>query len=306
MECGDALTSTSTICPLSSRQENLLNTGMSPRAGEPSQSPLLHSSGMPSPTDSPPDSISSLPSIGSSFFFSSAAASPPHSHTHTDHARDTTQGLVIPSLTLPEALPQPTQYGKTLGEIRLIIIGDGAEDHDFVSSLLLDDNEDIVDRGTWEDKSDGSFLCTSTDWIEHRDPHGLEKFEPARNVEIVTRRNVGVDVRISDTQNIEATHSFFQGSTILPVIHSPFHTLLEIIDPHCKPSASLTTFIASPSTPIYTALIILSKSGQYNLSPSKNHINEYYYGWYSSLCKRERYNRHTCSPHPSYRSSVWS
>lgn len=112
-----------------------------------------------------------------------------------------------------------------------------------MSSLLLDDNEDVVDRGTWEDTSDGSFLCASTDWIEHRDPHGLEKFEPARNVEIITRRNVGGD-----------------GSTILPVIHSPFHTLLEIIDPHCKPSVSLTTLIASPSTPIYTALIILSRS----------------------------------------------
>lgn len=77
-----------------------------------------------------------------------------------------------------------------------------------MSSLLLDDNEDVVDRGTWEDTSDGSFLCASTDWIEHRDPHGLEKFEPARNVEIITRRNVGGDVRTPDVRlrSIEATH----------------------------------------------------------------------------------------------------
>ncbi|KAL4071712.1 hypothetical protein V8B97DRAFT_1896522 [Scleroderma yunnanense] len=243
MECSDASTSISTIRPLDPRQESDGNTGTNATAGESSQSSPLHSSGLPSPTYSPPDSISSLPSIGSSFFFSSAAASPPHSHAHPDHTKDTTQGLIIPSLTLPEALPQPTQYGKTLGDIRLIIIGDGAEDHDFVSSLLLDDNEDVVDRGIWEDTNNGSFLYASTDWIEHRDPHGLERFEPARNVEVVTQRNVGVD-----------------GSTMLPIIHSPFHSLLEIIDPRCRPSVSLTTLIASPSTPIYTALIILSKS----------------------------------------------
>ena len=227
MECSDALTSTSTIHPLNSRQESV--DCMSPRAGEPSHSPLLHSSGLPSPTDSPPDSISSLPSIGSSFFFSSAAASPPQSHPHSDHARDTTQGLIIPSLSLPEALPPPTQYGKTLGDIRLIIIGDGAEDHDFVSSLLLDDNEDVVDRGTWEDTSDGSFLCASTDWIEHRDPHGLEKFEPARNVEIVTRWNVGVHVRVLELELKPHTDSsraqlFYRSSILLSTHYSRLST----------------------------------------------------------------------------------
>jgi len=29
------------------------------------------------------------------------------------------------------------------------------------------------------------LLRASTDWVEHRDAHGLEKFEPIRNVEIL-------------------------------------------------------------------------------------------------------------------------
>ncbi len=30
----------------------------------------------------------------------------------------------------------------------------------------------------------GKLVRASTDWIDRRDAHGLEKFEPARNVEI--------------------------------------------------------------------------------------------------------------------------
>lgn len=181
-------TSTSTIRGLHPRLEHHVSSvSPTPNASQPS-SP--RSSALPSPPNSPSESISSLPSVGSSFFYSSAAASPPHSHPQSDHAREYTQGLIIPSLTLPEALPRPTQYGKTLGDIRLLVIGDAVEDHTLVSSLLLDDNEDVVDTGDWETTSDGFVLRASTDWIEHKDAHGLEKFEPSRNVELVARHNV--------------------------------------------------------------------------------------------------------------------
>ncbi|KIJ64686.1 hypothetical protein HYDPIDRAFT_47689, partial [Hydnomerulius pinastri MD-312] len=112
--------------------------------------------------------------------------------------------------------------------------------------LFLDDNEDVVDAGTWEDTSDGSMLRASTDWIEHRDAHGLEKFEPSRNFEIVTRHNGQFNVSVA--------------LSVLPIIHSPFHSLAEIIDQRCQPSIALANLIASPWTPLYTALIILSKS----------------------------------------------
>ncbi|KAF9224885.1 hypothetical protein BS17DRAFT_55152 [Gyrodon lividus] len=235
-------TSTSTIRTLHPRPElHYSNTNSLVIASQPS-SP--HSSALPSPPGSPSESISSLPSVGSSFFFSSAAASPPHSQPHSDHARESTQGLIIPFLTLPEALPRPTQYGKTLGDVRLLVIGDGAEDHTLVSSLLLDDNEDVVDAGTWEETSDGFVLRASTDWIEQRDAHGLDKFEPSRNFEIVTRHDIQSNA-----------------SSLLPIIHLPFHSLVEIIDRRCQPSVALSNLLASPWTPIYTALIILSSSG---------------------------------------------
>ncbi|KAG9308341.1 hypothetical protein JVU11DRAFT_12107 [Chiua virens] len=238
MESASAVsTSTSTIRAPHPRQEHHASS-ISPAASasQPS-SPTL-----PSPPDSPSESISSLPSVGSSFFFSSAAASPPHSHPHSDHARDSTlaQGLIIPSLTLPEALPRPTQYGKTLGDIRLLVIGDAVEDHLLLSTLLFEDNEDIVDTGDWEATSDGFMLRASTDWIEHKDAHGLEKFEPSRNIELVVHHSP---------------------SSILPLIHSPFHSLLEIVDQHCHPSAALTNLIASPWSPLYTALVILTDLG---------------------------------------------
>ncbi|KAI6165295.1 hypothetical protein EDD17DRAFT_1438254, partial [Pisolithus thermaeus] len=123
--------------------------------------------------------------------------------------------------------------------------------------LLLDDNEDVVDPGIWEETDEGSVLRASTDWVEHRDPHGLEKFEPSRNVEISL---------MYESSNISGgADSFMQVSAILPIIHSPFYSLLEIIDPNCQPSATLVGLIASSLAPIYTAFIILSKSG-----PSEN------------------------------------
>lgn len=55
----------------------------------------------------------------------------------------------------------------------------------FISQLLLEENEEVVEVGAWEDSEDGRIIRASTDWLEHRDAHGLETFEPTRNVEIV-------------------------------------------------------------------------------------------------------------------------
>jgi len=144
------------------------------------------SSALPSPPDSPSsDSVSSFPSVSSSFFFSSAAASSPHSQSHSDRARDSTQGLIIPSLTLPAALPRPTPYGQTLGDLRLLVLGSKGAGKSFMTGLLLEDNEDVVEVSAWEEGQYGRVLRASTNWVENRDDHGLEKFEPARNVEII-------------------------------------------------------------------------------------------------------------------------
>ena len=149
-----------------------------------SQSSSPRSSALPSPPDSP-GSISSSPSLSSSFFFSSAAASPPHTHAHTENDRETTQGFIIPSLTLPAPLRQPTPHGKTVGDIRILAFGNADLGPSSIVDLLLEGNEDVVDVGPSEAIHHGVITRASTDWVEHMDAHGLEKFEPTHNVEIL-------------------------------------------------------------------------------------------------------------------------
>lgn len=144
------------------------------------------SSALPSPPDSPSsDSVSSFPSVSSSFFFSSQAASPPHSQPHSGHLRELTEGLIIPALTLPSALRRPTPYGQTIGDLRILVLGNQGAGKTFLTTLLLEDNRAVVEVGNWEDAEYGKVLYASTDWIEHKDAHGLEKYEPTRNIEII-------------------------------------------------------------------------------------------------------------------------
>ena len=173
-------TSTGTIRPLHippvTTEQRPLSQPSSPR------------SALPSPPDSPSgESVSSLPSVSSSFFYSSGAASP--RHQHSDHSRGELDQLrlVIPSLTLPSALPHATTYGQTLGDLKLLILGGKGIGKTTLANLLLESNDDVVEIGGWEylDEGRANVLRASTDWIEHRDAHGLNKFEPARNVEII-------------------------------------------------------------------------------------------------------------------------
>jgi len=166
-----------------------------------SQQSSPRSSALPSPPDSP-GSLSSSPSFSSSFFFSSVAASPRHNnHAHIEQDRESAQGLIIPSLTLPAPLRQPTPYGKTVGEVRILVFGNvdpGASSS--IAGMLLEDNEDIVDVMPSEITNDGHVLVrASTDWAEHRDAHGLEKFEPMHNVEItdVSKHAAAGEVRFN-------------------------------------------------------------------------------------------------------------
>ena len=171
------------------------------------------SSSLPSPPDSPSsDSLSSLPSasvsVSSSFFFSSDAASPrglyaasSHSLPHSDHQYDDddfdrygapTAGLIIPSLTLPAALRSPTAFGQTLGEVSVLIVGPKGSGKTALAEYIVD-AEDVVDVSAWEklpgrDEANGGggkLLRASTDWLEERDAHGLERFEGTKNVVVV-------------------------------------------------------------------------------------------------------------------------
>jgi len=88
----------------------------------------------------------------------------------------------------------------------LLVLGAQGAGKSFLTGLLLEDNEDVVEVGTWEDWEaalpenrglpgttsdiDGTFsygkvLRASTDWIERRDAFGAERYEPTGNVHIV-------------------------------------------------------------------------------------------------------------------------
>ncbi|EIW79600.1 hypothetical protein CONPUDRAFT_166348 [Coniophora puteana RWD-64-598 SS2] len=232
-----------------------------------SQPSSPRSSALPSPPDSPNGSISSLPSVSSSFFFSSAAASPgPHSHPHSDHAHEHagTHALIIPSLTLPPALRRPTPFGKTLGDVRLIVLGPEGDDTErMVEEMLLEDNEDVVEHSPWDraqHQGQGtSVLRASTDWIEHTDPHGLDKFEPAHNVEIV---------RVLPCDRARDIPAVLE--TTLSIIHEPFRALSALVDPACPPSGPLAGLLASPASPLHTALLFLPGAG--GLSPGDDSL----------------------------------
>jgi hypothetical protein len=160
-------------------------------------------SALPSPPDSPSSgSVSSFPSVSSSFFFSSTAPSPPQSQPPSGHLRELTEGLIIPSLTLPSALRRPTAYGQTIGDLRIVVLGNQGAGKTFLANLLLEDNEAVVDFGTWENTEHGKVLYASTDWIEHSDAHGLEKYEPTRNIEVIELSSYvpTSDVRVSLSQ----------------------------------------------------------------------------------------------------------
>ena len=113
--------------------------------------------------------------------------------------------MIIPSLTLPSAVRRPTPYGQTVGEVRLIVLGCAGSGAEEVARALADEEcEDIVEVGQWEDfeieandAARAKVLRFSTDWIEHRDAHGLEKHEPSRNVEVVLLQDYGPDGDVS-------------------------------------------------------------------------------------------------------------
>lgn len=167
---------------------------------QPSSSP--RSSALPSPPDSPSgDSVSSFPSVTSSFFFSSAGASPPHTHSDHGHGAPSSQ-LIIPSLTLPTALRRPTVYGQTVGELKLLVLGArGTGKSTLVNQLItVDENEDVLDCSGWEECNGVLATKASTYWVEHRDAHGLEKFEPSKNVEVVELPGFDASEEVGITQ----------------------------------------------------------------------------------------------------------
>ncbi|KAH8112844.1 hypothetical protein DFH11DRAFT_1689732 [Phellopilus nigrolimitatus] len=217
---------------------------------------------LPSPPDSPsldPYDDADVDSL--SVFFSSGAGSP-HSHPHSgaashphsgqlrhlhlhdhDHGHDT--GLIIPSLTLPHALDQPTPYGQTLGEVSLLLVGPAGAGTAHLAAFLAD-MDDVLDAGAWEPVEGGGarILRCSTDWIEERDPHGLERFEGTANVSFLEFD--GFDA--AEKNVVE---------NVLRHIHDVFRDVRSQLD-NSPSSPLLHSLLASSHSPLHTALIYVT------------------------------------------------
>ncbi|TRM68069.1 hypothetical protein BD626DRAFT_395402 [Schizophyllum amplum] len=150
---------------------------------------------------------------------------------------------------LPDALPRPTPFGQTLGDVRLLLLGGRGSGKTTLANLLVEDNEEVVEQGTWENIDGGRVRRASTYWIEHRDAHGLEKFEPAHNIEITEL--AGYDYH-DDVNGIVAT--------ILSIVHAPFISVAQALAPETAPSPVVANLVASSSSPLYTCLVFLSPS----------------------------------------------
>jgi len=86
----------------------------------------------------------------------------------------------------------------------LLVLGAQGGGKSFLTRLLSEDNEDVVEVGTWEDWEAGSLsdrglaggvsdavdgyfsygevLRASTDWTERRDAFGAGRYEPTGNL----------------------------------------------------------------------------------------------------------------------------
>ncbi|KDQ32962.1 hypothetical protein PLEOSDRAFT_1110331 [Pleurotus ostreatus PC15] len=274
----------------------------------------------PSPPDSPsltdPGSVSSLPSVSSSFFFSSAAATPPlpsephsldslphvqghavHTRPQQDHHSDTdpqsqsTRHLIIPSLSLPAALRRPTAYGQSLGDVRVLVMKLSDTDNDLlghsadpgldIGRLLVENNEDIVDVGGWEpfhpqqsrsdeplnsDPASWRILRASTDWIEHQDAYGLEKYEPSRNIEIIE-----VTIRLPHPHSLSYDSEYESSEQLIrstltntltelqSFLAYPFRELTDVLSPSLPPytSSLVHNLLAASGSPLCVGLVLL-------------------------------------------------
>ncbi|KAF5318580.1 hypothetical protein D9619_010752 [Psilocybe cf. subviscida] len=245
----------------------------------PESSPRMHTLVLPAPSDSPAispspsvysASESSIASVSSSFFFSSSApgspgrshpGSYPSSHPHSENERDEheahPEGLIIPSLSLPNALRRPTPYGQTLGSLRLLVLGGYGAGKSFLTGLLMEDNEDVVEIGTWEDwygggegvYAYGKVLRASTDWVEQHDGFGLERFVPSKNVEIVELPGYSHD---ADAKELIIR--------LKAVIETPFCAIHDVLHPETDPSGVIANLLNASSSPLYTALVFLLPS----------------------------------------------
>ncbi|KAI0089556.1 hypothetical protein BDY19DRAFT_110174 [Irpex rosettiformis] len=205
--------------------------------------------------------------------FSSLPASPPHHPLDLPNRHDLDfshnefgegdRSLIIPSLALPSALRPPTTHGHTLGRLRLLLLGGSNTESTAVTtevvSLLTDENyPEVVHIGGWDDfTADGDeevvaqAIRISTDWIEHREAHGEDRYEPCGNVELV---------KLGEYDSLDQPDATLNAA--LSIIQASFRAVSASEEPlAADSSASTLSSSTNPSSTLVTSLLHPPLSG---------------------------------------------
>ncbi|TCD60656.1 hypothetical protein EIP91_009731 [Steccherinum ochraceum] len=153
---------------------------------------------------------------------------------------------------------RPTQYGKSLGAVKILVLSDSHRSAEEVLKVLTDEEcEDYVDVSRWEEFNfDGPpdanpplekprVMRISTDWLDYRDAHGLERYEATRNVEVVHLPECSTHHHPAEAIR-----------TALRAVHTPFHVLHSLLKTDYPPNNLLASLLSSSTTPLYTALVL--------------------------------------------------
>ncbi|KAJ6511851.1 hypothetical protein DFH09DRAFT_1288398 [Mycena vulgaris] len=208
-----------------------------------------------SPTPSPPSSpslsasgssVSSFPSVSSSFFFSSAAVSPPHGPA------DNT--LIIPSLTLPAPLsftrnPNVKQKQAVRGELtRLLVFG--SPQTLLPLNLNVDGGADGPDQNAWVIEDGLRVLRFPVD----------DRYDSAANSHSESEPHTIELVSLGDADHIDPLAI----ASITRRILAPFHAVSALLAPPLLSAPHeddlLIALLAGPQTPLYTALVVCAAS----------------------------------------------
>ncbi|TDL27823.1 hypothetical protein BD410DRAFT_835114 [Rickenella mellea] len=175
------------------------------------------------------------------------------------------EGLIIPSLTLPPALQQPTPYGQTMGDVRLLVLGPKHVGKTAIANYLVDGNVDVVDVDPWDEEDGCKVLRASTDWLEgaddhddHEEMHGheYERFEGSRNFTLLELPGFDDSDSINDII-----------TPVLALIHKSYHDLNDLLNTTTSPSTYSSKSQPS-SQPSLTALHTLLASSSTNSLPT--------------------------------------
>ncbi|EMD36844.1 hypothetical protein CERSUDRAFT_114766 [Gelatoporia subvermispora B] len=257
----------------------------------------------PSTPPSPTDSVSSFPSVGSSFLFSSGPASPPFPHTQppsradppddvhqqlnaaqlpltsgltsshfqsSERSTHELQDLVMPSLSLASSsvLPIPAHPGQALGDVSVLLLGPRSAVTELADFLL--ESEDVLERASWEDlETDQRRALGPRARVLRGSTDWVHRSQDLQ-LRTVPARNVEI-VALWDGTDDEKSHQ-----TALSLIQHRFHALREVLHPAASASQPMVARLcAAPAASLFITVVLVGateRTKQAQLATLGHHV----------------------------------